>query len=51
MASNTPVEEDPKQLQDAKNLWGAFMQSTKWSIIAIIVVLIALLLLFVPTGA
>jgi len=51
MASNTPVQDDPKQLEDAQNFWTAFMQGSKWSIIAIIVVLIALLVFFVPTGA
>ncbi len=51
MASHSPVEDDPKQLVDAQNFWGAFMQGSKWSILAVIVVLIALLVFFVPTGA
>ena len=51
MASNTPAQDDPKQLADAQNFWAAFTKGTKYSIIATVFILIALLLLFVPTGA
>ncbi len=50
MASNTPVQDDPKQLAEAQAFWNAFTQGTKISIIAIVIVLVALLVLFVPMG-
>jgi len=51
MASSTPVQDDPKQLKNAENLWNAFMKATKWSIIGIVLIVIALAIAFVPTGS
>ena len=50
MDNHTPVEDDPKQLEDAENLWVSFTQGSKWSIIAIAVVLLIMALVFVPSG-
>jgi fumarate reductase subunit D len=50
MASQTPAEDDPKQLEDAQKFWGSFTRGAKWGVIASAVVLIALLVLFVPFG-
>ena len=51
MASNTPVQDDPKQLEDAKHFWDSFTQISKWSIISIVVIVILLALMFVPSGS
>ena len=51
MVGRIPVEDDPKQLAEAQNLWAAFTYGTKISIIAVIAVLLALLVFFVPAGA
>ena len=51
MDSNTPVKDDPKQLEDAKKFWDSFIQSSKLSIVIIVIVVMLLALFFVPTGA
>lgn len=51
MANQTPVEDDPQQLEDARTFWTTFMQGTKWSIILIVIILIGLALAFVPSGS
>lgn len=50
MASQPPVDVDPKQLKEAEDLWHGFTVGMKWSIIACVVVLIVLALAFVPSG-
>ena len=50
MASNTPVKVDPKQLVTAQELWKGFTQIGKWSIIAIVAIVVLLAVLFVPLG-
>ena len=42
-----PVEVDPQALQDAKSLWGNFAEATKWSVIAVVVVLLGMALFLV----
>lgn len=42
MASQEPVSVDKKELENAQKLWGNFGVATKWSIIAIVVVLVGL---------
>ncbi|MEZ5814825.1 MAG: aa3-type cytochrome c oxidase subunit IV [Alphaproteobacteria bacterium] len=51
MASHTPAEDDPKQLENAQKFWGSFARGAKWGVVASAAVLIALLALFVPFGA
>ena len=51
MASNTPVKDDPQQLKTAEKLWANFIQGSKISIVAIVVVVLLLAVFFVPTGA
>lgn len=46
----TTVQDDPKQLADAQSLWVTFIKSSKISIVATALVLIALLIAFVPFG-
>ncbi len=48
MANHTPVEPDPKQVQNAEALWGQFTEISKWSIIAICILLIILAAAFIP---
>jgi len=50
MANHTPVEDDPAQLENAQSFWSTFMQGSKYSIIFVVIVLIALLVMFVPFG-
>jgi len=45
MASQDPVKVDPKQLENAQNLWSAFGVATKWSIILVAIAMIGLALL------
>ncbi len=47
MASNTPPEYDPKQLEQSKALWRNFTVGGKYSIYATAVILILLALAFV----
>lgn len=51
MANHTPVEDDPKQLEHAEYLWATFTQRSKWSVIAIAILLLLMALMFVPSGA
>ena len=51
MANHTPVEDDPKQLEHAEYLWATFTQGSKWSIIAVAVILLIMAFVFVPSGA
>ncbi len=50
MGSNTPVQEDPEQLQNAEKFWESFAVGSKWTIILIAIVLLGLLVAFVPMG-
>ncbi|MEM7650861.1 MAG: hypothetical protein AAF204_02120 [Pseudomonadota bacterium] len=50
MANQTPVKDDPKQLEEADSLWKSFIVGSKISIAICVFALIALALLFVPTG-
>lgn len=47
MASNTPPEVDPKQLEQAKALWRNFTIGGKYSIYATVAILVLLGLAFV----
>lgn len=51
MAHNTPVQDDPQQLQNAQDFWHSFMRGSKISIIFIILIVVGLALAFVPTGS
>lgn len=44
MGSNQhqPADVDPQALQNAKSFWGNFTEATKWSIIGIVVLLLAM---------
>ncbi len=44
--SNTPADVDPQALQDSKKLWANFTATTKYGVIAVIIVL-ALMAAFV----
>ncbi len=39
---NHPVELDPQALHHAKAFWGNFTEATKWSVIAIVVLLLGM---------
>ncbi len=39
---NHPAEVDPQALQHAKAFWGNFTEATKWSAIAIVVLLLGM---------
>tara|TARA_B100000780_G_scaffold277345_1_gene247818 strand:+ start:2533 stop:2679 length:147 start_codon:yes stop_codon:yes gene_type:complete len=48
MAQKTdPTDIDPKEKENAEAMWANFAQASKWSVISIAVVLIALYLLFI----
>ena len=42
-----PTDIDPKEKENAEAMWANFAQASKWSVISIAVVLIALYLLFI----
>lgn len=48
MAHHTPVEEDPKELAKAQDMWSSFMGIAKWSVIGIAFLLIGMAAVFVP---
>lgn len=47
MANHTPVQEDPQELARAQQTWHSFMNATKWSVIAVVVILLGLMAAFV----
>lgn len=47
MATHEAVDVDPKQLKDANKMWARFVKATKYSVYAIVALLIALALAFV----
>jgi len=47
MASHTPVEADPKEIQRAADMWAGFIKISKYTIIVSIIVLAALGVVFV----
>ena len=51
MANNTPVKDDPEQLEHANKLWDNFIQGSKISIVLIVIIVALLAIFFVPTGA
>lgn len=51
MAGHTPVQDDPKQLEEAQKFWVSFTSGAKWGIVTVAGILIFLALAFVPHGA
>jgi len=47
MAHHAPVQDDPKQLENARHLWANFMQITKYSVIGIAALLLVMAMIFV----
>lgn len=47
MADNTPGPVDPKEYENAKEMWQGFTKLTKWGIYAVAGLLLLLALIFV----
>ncbi len=47
MAKHTPVDVDPKQIDNAQQIWGNFMSATKFGIAATVIILLGLAAAFV----